>query len=448
VSDSLTSALTVAFDAGQLTSDGGLVWLARADDRLGLSTAFAAQLHDWRRGPVRHALPLLLRQRILQIACGYEDQDDADTLRRDPLLKLVCGRHPEQGADLASQPTLSRLENSVDRRACYRLAHALVDIYLHERERAQGGGPAGRAIPTRLLLDLDGTDDPTHGEQEGSSYHGYYREHMYHPLLIFDGHTNQLVTAVLRQGTAHASRGVVTILKRLVAAIRARWPQISVELRADSGFAVPALYEYCEREGIAYTIGLAPNTRLQALAAPLVAQAQRQRQQTGEKVRLAGEGHYAADSWSHTRRVVYKAEELAKGSNLRFVVTSRTDLDPLALYNWYVRRGEPELWIKDLKDACFADRLSCHRFWANQFRLLLHTAAYWLLDTLRRALVHLGTPRMQLDTLRLRLVKIGGWLRQIRHGRPLRRSFQLHLASSHPGEPFWQILSAHFKLRE
>jgi Transposase DDE domain group 1 len=442
VSDSLTSALTVAFDAGQLTSDGGLVWLARADERVGLSAAFARAIRDWRRGPVRHPLPVLLRQRILQIACGYEDQDDADTLRRDPLLKLVCGRRPEAEADdLASQPTLSRLENAVDRRACYRLAQTLVGIYLQERERAQEGG----GVPTHLLLDLDGTDDPTHGDQEGSSYHGYYQQHMYHPLLIFDGHTNQLITAVLRHGTVHASRGVVAILKRLVAAIRARWPQVGIEPRADSGFAVPALYDYCEREGIAYTIGLAPNTRLQTLAAPLVEEAARQHEQSGEKVRLAGEGSYAADSWSHARRVVYKAEELAKGSNLRFVVTTRTDLEPLALYNWYVRRGEPELWIKDLKDACFADRLSCHRFWANQFRLLLHAAAYWLLDTVRRLLVQAGTARMQLDTLRLRLVKIGGWLRQIR---PHRLSFQLHLASSHPGEPLWQLLSVRFKPHE
>ena len=334
MSDSLTSSLTaarsslvVAFDAGQLTSDGGLVWLAQADDRLGLSVAFAAQLRDWRRGPVRHPLALLVRQRILQIACGYEDQDDADTLRRDPLLKLVCGRRPhEPSADLASQPTLSRLENAVDRRACYRLAHALLGLYLQEREWD------GR--PTHLLLDLDSTADPTHGEQEGSSYHGYYQQHMYHPLLIFDGHTNQLITAVLRHGTVHASRGVVAILQRLVAAIRARWPQVSIELRADSGFALPALYDYCERERISYTIGLSPNTRLQALAAPLVAQAKQLHQQTGEKVRRLAEGRYAADSWPHERRVVYKAEAVAKGSNLRFVVTSRTDLAPLALYNW------------------------------------------------------------------------------------------------------------------
>jgi hypothetical protein len=432
-----TAALSVAFDAGQLTSDGGLVWLARADDRLGLSAALAAQIPEWRRGPVHHPLALLLRQRLLQIACGYEDQDDADTLRRDPLLKLVCGRRPhEPSADLASQPTLSRLENAVDRRACYHLAQALVALYVRERERAAGG------VPTHVLLDLDSTDDPTHGAQEGSAYHGYYRQHMYHPLLIFDGQTNQLITAVLRHGTVHASRGVVSILRRLVAALRARWPHVTIELRADSGFALPALYTYCEREQITYTMGLAPNPRLQTLAAPLVAQAKREHEQTGEKVRLADEGQDAAASWTHERRVVYKAEELSKGSNLRFVVTSRTDLLPLALYNWYVRRGEPELWIKDFKDACFADRLSCHRFWANQFRLLLHAAAYWLLDTLRRALVQAGVARLQLDTLRLRLIKIGGWVRQ--HAGTL----SLHLASSHPGEPLWHLLAARFPLRE
>ena len=442
--DSRTSArtarLAVTFDAGQLTSDGGLVWLAYADDQLGLSQGLAQQLREWRRGPVRHPLALVVRQRILQIACGYEDQDDADTLRRDPLLKLVCGRSPHAAsADLASQPTLSRLENAVDRRACYRLAYALVGLYLQERERV-GGGP-----PTQLLLDLDSTDDPTHGTQEGSRYHGYYRQHMYHPLLIFDGDTNQLLTAILRHGTAHASHGVVAIVKRVVALLRAHWPQVSIQLRADSGFAVPALYAYCEREGIAYTIGLPPNPRLQALAAPLLAQAQQQHHQTGAKVRLAGEGQYAADSWPQARRVIYKAEVLEKGSNRRFVVTSRTDLEPLALYNWYVRRGEPELWIKDLKEACFADRLSCHRFWANQFRLLLHAAAYWLLDTLRRALMAAGLVRLQLDTLRLRLIKIGGWVREHLSGRS---ALHLHLASSHPGEPLWRLLAARFPLRE
>lgn len=434
--DSLTSPATlpVAFDAGRLTSDGGLVWLAEADDRLGLCAALATQLRDWRRGPVRHPLALLVRQRVSQIACGYEDQDDADALRTDPLLQLACGRHPAPEAALASQPTLSRLENAVDRRACYRLARTLVAVYLRERERA--------GAPARVLLDLDGTDDPTHGAQEGSAYHGYYRQHMYHPLLVFDGDTDQLVAAVLRPGTAHASRGVVAVLKRLVAALRARWPQVAIAIRADSGFAVPALYEYCERAGVEYTVGLAPNARLRELAAPLVEQARRAHEQTGEKVRLAGQAAYAAESWPHPRRVVFKAEELDKGSNLRFVVTSRTDAEALGVYDWYVQRGEPEQWIGDLKRACFADRLSCHRFWANQFRLLLHAAAYWLLDALRRVLSAAGVARLQLDTLRLRLVKIGGWVRERLDG------LQLHLASSHPSEPLWRLLAARFNLRE
>ena len=291
-------------------------------------------------------------------------------------------------------------------------------------------------MPRRILLDVDGTDDPTHGEQEGTAYHGYYRQHRYHPLLVFDGETDHLITAVLRPGTAHESRGAVAILKRLVRALRERWPGVRLELRADSGFAVPTLYDYCDQEGIAYTIGLIPNPRLEALAAPLLVEAQRQQAESGaDTVRLAGEVRYQAGSWRRARRVVYKAEALAKGPNTRFVVTTRTG-PPLAVYDWYVERGEPENWIKDLKNACFADRLSCHRFVANQFRLLLHAAAYWLLDTLRRWLVRLGAARLQLDTLRLRLLKIGGrvqeWFTCVR----------LHLASSHPAEPLWRLLAS------
>jgi hypothetical protein len=198
---------------------------------------------------------------------------------------------------------------------------------------------------------------------------------------------------------------------------------------------VPALYEYLEATEIAYTIGLATNDRLARIAAPLLEQAKQQYDETGEKARLLDETQYAAGSWAHERRVVYKAEWLTKGSNVRFVVTTREDA-PRDLYDWYVQRGGgPELWIKDLKDACFADRLSCHTFWANQFRLLLHAAAYWLLDTVRRWLTAAHVARMQLDTLRLQLIKIGGWVRRRLDG------IRLHLASSHPGEPLWAILA-------
>ncbi|MDQ3695979.1 MAG: IS1380 family transposase [Chloroflexota bacterium] len=419
--------LTVDFLGGRLTSDGGLPWLAEADAALGLCAALAAVIPDWRRRRSRHELPTLVAQRVYQIACGYEDQDDADALRTDPLLKLVCGRLPETDPDLASQPTFSRLENAISARTCYRLAVALGECYL--RARDQDG------VPTRIVLDLDGTDDPTHGEQEGSAYHGYFRQHMYHPLLIFDGDTEQLVTAVLRPGTVHASHGVVAVLRRVVAALRARWPTVQIELRADAGFAGPTLYDYCEREQIGYTLGLGRNPRLARLAAPLQAAAADQQATTGaDKVRLLGEVTYQADSWPHPRRVIVKAERLPQGPNTRFVVTTRAD-PPDDLYAWYTARGETENWIKDLKAGCFADRLSCHRFWANQFRLLLHAAAYCLLTTLRRWLVRVGVARQQLTTLRLQLLKIGGRVHQ------LRDHVHLRLASSHPGESLWHRLA-------
>jgi hypothetical protein len=418
--------LAVDFQGGRLTSDGGWCWVAEADAVLGLCTALAAALPDRRRRRGRHALVDLLRQRIYQLVAGYEDQNDADTLRSDPLLKPVCGRLPTRDPDLASQPTFSRLENAFGARDCYRLAEALGAVYLAERERD--------GVPTAIVLDLDSTDDPTHGEQEGSAYHGYYRQAMYHPLLVFDGDTGQFVTAILRPGTAHAGHGALAVLKRLVARLRARWPGVTIELRADAGFAKPEIYAYCEAEGIAYTIGLVTNARLEQLAAPLVAAALARQAADGEKVRVLDETAYQAGSWPQARRVIIKAEALAKGPNTRFVVTTRDD-PPAALYAWYTDRGETENWIKDLKLACFAGRLSCHRFWANQVRLLLHGAAYWLLDTLRRWLVAAGAARMQLDTLRLRLIKIGGRVRE------LASRVHLRLASSHPGEPLWRLLA-------
>lgn len=420
--------LEAAFDAGRLTSDGGLPWLAAADQALGVCDALAACVPEWRRGPVRHSLATLVRQRVFQIACGYEDQDDADTLRTDPLLKLVCGRRPTSGPALASQPSLSRLENAVDRHAVEALATALVELYVRERGRA--------GAPAHLVLDLDGTDDPAHGQQEGVGYHGYYRQHMYHPLLVFDGQTGQLLTAVLRPGRCHGSRFAVLVLRRLLRRLRAAWPDATVELRADSGFAVPRVYAWCEANRVAYTIGLIPNPALERLAAPLLAEARASSAaQGGAKVRLAGEAAYQAQPWPTPRRVVFKAEVLAKGPNTRFVVTTRAD-DPLDVYDWYVDRGEPENWIKDLKNALRADRLSDHRFWANAFRLLLHAAAFWLLDTLRRWLAATEAARFQFDTLRLRLLKIGGRVREL-HDR-----VRLSLASSHPGEPLWQHLAA------
>jgi hypothetical protein len=419
--------LAAAFDAGRLTSDGGVPWLADADREVGVCAALAACVPEWRRRAPRHSREDLVRQRVLQIACGYADQDDADALRADPAFKLACGRLPESGADLASQPTLSRLENAVDRHAVERLATALVDLYVRARGRD--------GAPVRVVLDVDGTDDPAHGAQEGVGYHGYYRQYMYFPLLVFDGDTDHLVTAALRPGKIGGARFVVLVLRRVVARLRAAWPGVAVEVRADCGCAGPRLSAWCERSGVAYTLGLATNPVLARAAAPQLAAAQaRSAAQNGAKVRLVGETAYQAESWPHPRRVVFKTEVLEKGPNVRFVVTTRTD-EPTAVYDRYVARGDAENWVKDVKNALQADRLSDHKFWANAFRLLLHAAAYWLLDTLRRRLVQRGAERLQLDTLRLRLVKIGGRVRQ------LATRVRLHLAT-HPGEHLWRLLAS------
>ena len=423
-------ALEAAFDGGRLTSDGGLTWLAEVDKELGVCQAMAEYIPEWRSRRGRHSMLSLLKQRVYQIACGYEDQNDSNFLRSDPLLKLVCGALPESGEDLASQPTICRMENAVTNRACYQMARALAELYIAQR------GKDG--APQRIVLDFDATDDPTHGDQEESYYHGYFEEHIYHPLLVFDGDTGQLISALLRAGNTHASRSTVAVLERLVGLLRSAWPGVEVELRADAGFAVPAVYDYCEAEGIRYTIALITNSRLEEMATSLLEEAQRRyEQEGGRKVRLLCEGHYQAASWHVERRVVYKAEVMEEGTNTRFVVTNKPD-EPDELYAHYTERGETENRIKDLKVALKADRLSCHRFLANQFRLLLHAAAYWLMDTLRRKLVEAGIERMQLDTLRLKLVKIGGRVRE------LLTKVRIHLASGHPGRYLWHALSRAF----
>lgn len=424
-----TLALEAAFDGGRITSDSGLVWLAKADEELGLCDAISECVPEWRKRRGRHSLAALVRQRVLQIACGYEDQNDSNSLREDPLLKLACGSLPQSGADLASQPTLSRLENASTRRSCYRIAQAIFELYLSERARD--------GAPEKVLLDFDSTDDPTHGEQEGSYYHGYYRQHMYHPLLVFDGESGHLIASLLRTGNTHASNSAVALLKRIVGGLRRRWPEVAIEVRADAGFAVPAVYDYCEAEGITYTVGLITNPRLEGLAEDLLDEAKERHEVRGEKIRLFSEDLYAAASWERERRVVYKAEAMEKGTNTRFVVTTRTDA-PKDLYGFYAGRGEGENWIKDFKLHIKADRLSCHRFIANQFRLLLHAAAYWLMDVLRRKLLASGARRMQLDTLRLRLIKIGGRVRE------LATKIRTHLASGHPGQGLWHALHSAF----
>jgi Transposase DDE domain group 1 len=248
------------------------------DSEMGLCRAISECVPEWPTRKGRHSLEALVKQRVFQIACGYEDHNDSNSLPEDPLLKALCGSLPESGAELASQPTISRLENAATRRSCHRIAQAIFELYL--RERGKDGAPK------RVLLDFDSTADTTHGDQEGSYYHGYYEQHMYHPLLVFDGQTGHLICALLRAGNTHASNSAAALLKRICARLRDRWPGVHVEPRADAGFAVPALYDYCEKEGITYTVGLITNARLEGLAEELLDEAKRRHGDRREKVKL------------------------------------------------------------------------------------------------------------------------------------------------------------------
>jgi Transposase DDE domain group 1 len=310
-------ALEAAFDGGRLTSDGGLLWLSRMDSELGLCERISEFIPEWRTRKVSHSLASLIKQRVFQIACGYEDQNDSDTLREDPLLKMVCGSLPEGGPDLASQPTICRMENAATIHSCHQIAQVLFELYLSERGRD--------GVPERVLLEFDSTDDPTHGEQEGSYYHGYYRQYMYHPLLVFDGESGHLITTLLRAGNTHASNSCVALLKRIVGRLRQRWPGVAIEMRADAGFAIPAIYDYCEAEGITYTIALITNERLKQMSSDLLEEAIEEHQRTDKKATLFGEDLYGAASWEKERRVLYKAEAMEQGTNRRFVGSTRRD---------------------------------------------------------------------------------------------------------------------------
>jgi hypothetical protein len=418
--------LNARFDATPLTSDGGTPLLAALDKKLGLVDSMVSALKDRRDSRYTdHSLADLIRQRVFQISLGYEDCNDADTLRHDPVLKASCGRDPVLDPDLASQPTLSRLENSIGPKACYRLAESLFQVYL-------AGHPER---PKEIVLDLDLTDDPTHGQQELSFFHGYYDSHVYLPLLVFDGE-GELLTAVLLPGKNPGAGPVVAVLKRLVESLRERWPGISILVRADSGFASPKLYRLIEREDLGCLIGFRSNPRLERRARKIQAKARRRYLRTKHKARLFTSIRYRAEKgWSRSYRIIIKAEHMAEGPNVRYVLTNRIGRAE-ALYDRYAMRGEAcENSIKDLKRALKGDRLSCHKFWANQFRLILHAASYVLLFSLRRHAAGTELADAQFDTIRLRLLKVAAYLVCSF------RRLCLHLSSAHPWQTLWMRIA-------
>jgi hypothetical protein len=421
--------LTVNFEGGEITSDSGLLLVRQADNALGLTSGMAECIVERRDSRyIDHNIETLLRQRTYQVVAGYEDCNDADVVRRDPALKAACGRLLSDN-DLGSQPTLSRLENSITCKDLYRLGEYFVDLYVRRKRKKK---------PKRIILDLDGTDDPTYGNQQLTFFHGYYDQYMYHPLVIYDAETGELITAALRAGNKHASYGAVSILRRIIPKLKEALPKAEIVIRGDAGFAVPAMYEYCEQEGLKYVIGLIRNDVLERMVEDLLEEARQRYRETEQKQRLFAEGTYQAQSWSKERRVVMKAEWLNQGPNTRFVVTNLCS-EAKKLYEFYTERGGTcEVRIDEFKNGLKADRLSCHRFLANQFRLFLHMTAYWLVLRLREALDKTEFATLQIQQLRLRLLKIGGQVIQTA------RRIWFRLASGYPWKNIFAM--AHHRL--
>jgi len=386
------------FSGGTLTSDAGGLLLREAERRLGLVESLARCLEDPRDpAKVRHEQKTMLAQRIFGIALGYEDLNDHDRLRHDPLFSLLAEKRPSSAEPLASSPTLCRLENRVDRGALWRMSEALLDRFLSSYSKP----------PRRLVLDFDATDDPVHGQQEGRFFHGYYDGYCFLPLYVFC--EGRLLVSYLRPSGIDAAWHSRGVLKLLVERIRSKWPGVEIVVRADSGFCRWRLMRWCDRNEVSYVLGLARNSVLERKASRLLRKAERDFETSGTKQRLFGEFVYGAATWERRRRVIVKAERLEKGPNLRFVVTNLAGLSPEQIYDGlYVGRGEMENRIKEQQLGLFADRTSCHRFLSNQFRLLLASAAFVLIEHLRRVgLRGSELARAQVGSIRCKLLKIG-----------------------------------------
>jgi hypothetical protein len=423
-------AVVADFNGGRLTTEAGALLLRELGERLGLFDALDRVIPDPRWLPiVVHDQKAMLAQRIIAIALGYEDLNDHQALRSDPALQLAAGKDPDQASPLASPPTLCRLENRVDRKALIKIAEVLVDQFI-----ASHLDP-----PEHLILDFDATDDLIHGKQEGRFFHGYYDHDCFLPLYVFCG--DELLTAYLRPSNIDAAKHGRAVLKLLIQKLRVAWPAVKITIRGDSGFCRWRLMRWCDSRGIGYVIGLARNKVLERTARDEIDRAERQFRRTGQPQRIFGSFSYAAGSWDRRRRVIVKAEHTAQGPNPRFVVVNVPG-DPRELYeDVYCQRGEMENRIKEQQLGLFADRTSCHRFLANQFRLLLSSAAYVLVQALRRA--GLGGTELaeaQVGTIRLKLLKVAA-----RVIVSVRRVV-FHLASSYPYQALFR--QVHARLRE
>jgi hypothetical protein len=389
--------LLAQFDGGQISSDAGALLLREVAGRSKLFERMAGCIPDPREpAMVEHDQQTMLAQRVLGIACGWEDLIDHHGLRVDPLMQVASERDADESRPLASPATLCRLENRVDRKACVALSKLLVERFIESFD----------SPPQELVLDFDATDDPIHGGQEGRFFHGYYDGYCYLPLYVFCG--EKLLVSYLRPSNIDAAKHSRAILKLLADRLRQAWPGVRIVFRGDSGFCRWRLMRWCDRHDVGYVIGLARNKVLERMAEPFMREAKQQYEQTKHKQRIFTELTYAAGTWDKPRRVIHKAEHNGQGDNPRFIVTNLTH-PPQPLYDQvYCARGEMENRIKEQQLGLFAGRTSCHKFVANQFRLLLSSFAYTLIETLRRtALAGTELARAQATTIRTKLLKIG-----------------------------------------
>ena len=417
--------IDVSFNGGDITSNGGVQLLRWADERTGLIKAAARAIGDSRRRKsCTHDLESLVRQRVYGLSLGYEDLNDHEALRADLALQTALSRDES----LASPSTLCRLENRANRNTAVALHKGLIDNFIASYKQA----------PRRLILDVDATDDRVHGDQAGRFFHGYYDHYCCLPLYVFCG--DQLLVSYLRSSKIDGAKHSWAILALLIKRLRQAWPKVEILVRADSGFCRWRMLRWFDRHGVDYVIGIAKNPRLHDQSLALRTLAQWRYWMMGEKQRLFSEVRYAAQTWDTPRRVIVKAEHSARGSNPRFVVTHLTGNAQRIYDRLYCARGEMENRIKEQQLGLFADRTSCHTWWANQFRLLLSSLAYTLLETIRRVALH-GTARAraQCGTLRLKLLRIGAIV--LRNTRRIR----LLLSSAYPNRELFCLVAARLK---
>lgn len=381
--------IEIEVSTAPLTSDAGLLPIRQFDQSIRFTEQLAAALKDLRDPTlVQHSLLSMVRQRVYGILADYEDQNDHDTLRSDPVFKLIADRLPDD-PDLASQPTLSRFENAVSIPDLWRLRDVFVDLFIQSFDK----------VPRHITLDIDPFDDPAHGQQQLIMFHGYYEEYQYLPVAITCAENDMTVLVGLRHGTAEASLGVDNDLRYLMGRLRAVWPDVHVHIRGDSGLGVPLMYNVGQELRLSYTFGIGVNRRLRELSKDLEKQALEAYRKDGQPQRLFRLVDYQARSWKESQPVVIKVEANAQGLNVRAVVTNRPGCQvlPSAIYDEYVMRGESENRNKELKVELHADRLSDHRFMANFFRLYLHAAALNLLVRLRHKVVKLPPTSAELN---------------------------------------------------